>query len=136
MNRCSIVSRELHEQHFKFPFQFRFARLSLVRVTLFFRYHKKILILNGTLIFQIEHFCGLIASLINAIYIDRVEKVPLLCKFQIKTSLVSMSLVVNTFSTSPYHPCRLCPVSARRNETFKGVVLNTSATVAALFLTR
>jgi hypothetical protein len=134
MKRCSIVSRELHEQHFKLPFQFRFARLSLVRVTPFFIYHKKILILNGTLIFQMGHLRGITPLLISAIYIDLVEKIPLLCKFQMKTSFASVSLVARTFSTNPYHDCRLCPLNACRNDMFNGIVLSTSATVTCFFL--
>jgi hypothetical protein len=67
-------------------------------------YHKKkILILSGILSFQIGHFRGMMPFLMMAMYIDRVENTPLLCRSQMKTSLALVRLIVKTFATRLHH---------------------------------
>jgi hypothetical protein len=61
-------------------------------------------------------------SVIRALYIERVEKTPLLCKFQMKASLLLVSLIVKTLPTSSYQVSRLCPMRALRKDTFSGEV--------------
>jgi hypothetical protein len=67
-------------------FQLRLAKLSLVKITPLFKYHKNTFILEGTLI--CHKSCDTLTPLfINAAYIDLTEKVPNASNFQTKLSL-------------------------------------------------
>jgi hypothetical protein len=84
IKRWWMVSGEWQKQHFVSPFQIRLTRLSLVKITPFFRYHKNIFIFVGTLICQIS--CDIITPLLinAAAYMDLTEKLPDECNAQTK----------------------------------------------------
>jgi hypothetical protein len=90
---------ELQKQHLRLPYQFLFVRLSFVRVTPFQRYHKKILIFNGTLILQSLHLEGTTPHYIIEEYKERTKNIPLFCKFQTNTSLSLVRLIETTLDT-------------------------------------
>ena len=85
--RCCIVSLRLQQQHFKLPFRRSLAKLSLVRVTPFIKYHIKILILSDNFSFQIMWLCGIILVAVIALYMDRTENSPFCCRDHTKLSL-------------------------------------------------
>jgi hypothetical protein len=75
-NRCWIDSGCVQNTQFFPPRQFLLNRISLVRTTTHFKYHKKILILSGSLSFQIVVSSLTLLSEINAKYMDLTEKIP------------------------------------------------------------
>jgi hypothetical protein len=86
--RWWMVSGEWQKQHFVSPFQCRLTRLSLVKITPFFRYPKNIFIFEGTLICHIS--CDTLTPLlINVAYMELTEKFPDECNAHRKTSLSS-----------------------------------------------
>jgi hypothetical protein len=60
------------------PCQFRFAKLSLVRSTLWYKNHTKILIFSGTIIFQIYFIKKGVWSFIKSKYKDLTMNFPML----------------------------------------------------------
>jgi hypothetical protein len=86
-NRCLIVSSWWQKIHLVLPCQFRFTRLSLVRITPRRRYHAKILVFSGIFIFQIFLLLSTgISDWIIALYKEATEKMPLACRFHRNTS--------------------------------------------------
>ena len=84
-----MFSSLLQKQHFPSPFHFLLSKLSLVRITPFLRYHKKILIFIGSLNFQaIQSSCAL-CSFTRFVYIDLTEKIDFWFAFQTKKSCSS-----------------------------------------------
>ena len=114
-------------------FQLRRARLSFVRITPLFKYHKNIFIFVGTLICHIS--CSTLTPfLINAAYIELTEKLPDKCKDQTKTSLSSCKFTSYREATILCQSCRFLPAKLRRKEMFKGTAARTLATEACFLL--
>lgn len=133
--RWCMFSLELQKQHLVLPFHFLFAILSFVNITPFCMYHKKIYIFSGILSFQIKDFLGIISWYIIALYIEFTEKVPSPFNLHLNESLCSERLKEQTFATNWYQYLRLSPINALLNDTFKGSVVSTPATVTFLLLT-
>ena len=90
-NKCWMFSSLLQKQHFPSPFHFLLSKLSLVRITPFLRYHKKILIFIGSLNFQaIQSSCAL-CSFTRFVYIDLTEKIEFWFAFQTKDIVPPLS---------------------------------------------
>jgi hypothetical protein len=108
-NRWWIDSFNIHATHCRQPFQCFFTKLSVVRAILFIRYHIKILILRGILIFQMGWFLGTTCGLLRALHIDHTVNFPCRCKDQIKISLWSFSWVMVIKAVSCCQPLDYYP---------------------------
>jgi hypothetical protein len=106
----------------------------LPRTTPRFRYHRKILIFNGNLSFQIVESSLTLLSKINAMYIELTENMPFWCSPHINLSSASVNLVLATRATRLYQPLRLLPSKPLLNDIFSGMVLNMDATEMCFFL--
>jgi hypothetical protein len=128
-----MVSGKWQKQHFLSPFQFRLARLSLVKITPFFRYHKKTLIFIGILICHIS--CDTLTPLlINAAYMDLTVKLPNVFRPQTKTSLSFSKLISCKEATTLWQSLRFTPTKFQRKEIFSGDELSTCAPTESCFL--
>ena len=72
-----MVSSQLQKQHLASPFHFLLIKLSFVSITPLLRYHKKILIFEGTFSFQATQLTGIVFSSMRLEYIDLTEKMEL-----------------------------------------------------------
>ena len=115
------------------PFQFRRARLSLVKITPFYRCHKNIFILVGTL--MCHKSCDTLTPLlINATYMDLTEKLPDECSAQTKASLSSCKFTSCKEATILCQSLRFAPTKFRRKEIFSADELRTYATESCFLL--
>jgi hypothetical protein len=112
------------KQHFSSPFHFLLTRLSLVKITPWLRYQRKILIFKGSFTFQLMHLWGVPSYFIMSLYIDCVEKT-LLPRHQMKASSWSSSCTCSIDPTSCIQLSLLTPTKAPRKETLSGEELNT-----------
>ena len=104
------------------PVQLRLARLSLVRMTPLFKYHKKTFILVGILVCQIS--CDTQTPLfINAAYIDLTENLPDECIAQTKDAIILCQSL------------KFLPTRLRRKEIFRRTDASTLATESCFLLT-
>lgn len=76
------------------------AKLSFVKITPFFKYHKKILIFSGILSFQIMSFLGTTSLYMIALYIELTEKRPFFCISHKKVPFCSVNFIDITFETT------------------------------------
>ena len=129
-----MVSGQWQKQHLLSPFQLRWARLSLVKMTPLFRYHKNILILVVILICH-KSCDTLTPLLINAAYKDLTEKLPDECNVQIKTSLSSCKFTSCRDATILCQSLRFRPARLRRKEMFSGTDASIFATESCFLLT-
>jgi hypothetical protein len=132
--RWWIVSGEWQKLHLVSPFQLHRARLSFVKITPLFRYHKNIFILVGILICHIS-YDTLTPLLINAVYINLIEKLPDECKAQIKASLSPCKFTSCIEATILSQSLRFLPTKLRRKEMFNGTDASTLATESYFLLT-
>ena len=124
----SFIIRE--KQHNLLPFQFLLIKLSLVRITPFFRYHIKILIFRGIFSF---HKClsnCTLSLLISILYIELMVNVPAWVRFQQKASALLFNWTWLIRVTKSCHKYRLWPVNVRLKDTLRGTRSKTDATVA------
>jgi hypothetical protein len=75
INKCSTDSSASQKEHFVFPFQFLFARLSRVKRTLLLRNHVKILIFSEIFILQRYLRRYLVCPFNISPYIDLTENI-------------------------------------------------------------
>ena len=129
-----MVSGQRQKQHCLSPFQLRLTKLSLVKITPFFRYHKNIFIFVGTLICH-KSCDTLTPLLINAAYMDLTVKFPDAFRLQTKTSLCSSRLISCKEATILCQAIKFAPTKFRRKEIFSGIVLRTCATDSCFLLT-
>jgi len=129
-NKCWMLSSALQKLHFVLPFHFLFARLSLVRVTPFFRYQRKILVLRGTFIFQVIQSEGVPSLCIKLVYMDFIVNCLWLVKFHMKISFPFIISYAATFSTKSSQVLNLSPERALLKEMLRGTVLRILATVS------
>ena len=122
-NRCWIVSKLLQKQQYLLPCQFLLAMLSLVSITPFLRNQRKILILSGSLMSLVMRY----------LCIDLTVKLPLLLKVHVIVSFPACRFTFAIVVIRLFHSNNLFPISALLKETLRGIVLNTSATVACFF---
>ena len=116
------------------PVQLRLARLSLVRMTPLFKYHKKTFILVGILVCQIS--CDTLTPLfINAAYIDLTENLPDECIAQTKVSLSPCKYTSCKDATILCQSLKFLPTRLRRKEIFRGTDASTLATESCFLLT-
>ena len=115
-NRCCIVSLELQKQHLALPFHFLLIKLSLVNVTPFFRNHKKILIFNGTFIFQDLQKDGVASLVMMFVY-------TFLFGIQQKVSLSLVKVTFVALLTSCSQRVSLLPTKVLLKETLRGIDL-------------
>jgi hypothetical protein len=66
-------SSEEQKQHFLSPCYCRLAKLSFVKITPLYKYHKNTLILRGSLSFHIKVLYGIASAPNNALYVDLTE---------------------------------------------------------------
>jgi hypothetical protein len=115
-------------------FQLRLARLFLVKIIPFFRYHMKIFIFIETLICQIS--CDtLIPLLINTTYMDLTVKLPGAFRPQTNTSLSSSKLTSCKEAIILCQFLRFALTKFQRKEIFSEDELRTFATVSCFLLT-
>jgi hypothetical protein len=131
--RCCIDLSELQKLHSKLPFHILLARLSFVRITPFFRYHRKILIFNGILSFQIKDFLGITPLNISNLCIEFTVNNPSLLIFHMNWSCSLVKLTLATFETMTYQFSKFFPTIALLKDTFNGIVSKTLATTVFLF---
>ena len=94
----------LQKQHNLLPFQFLLAKLSLVRMALFFKNHKKTLIFKGNFVRQIS-YVTLIPLLSRTRYRDFTVKVPFLFKGHKIEALPACNLTFAMRATRLCHSC-------------------------------
>ena len=116
------------------PFQLRRARLSLVRTTPLFRYHKNIFILVGILICH-KSCDTLTPLLINAAYIDFIEYLSDECSPQTKASLSPYKFTSCNEARILCQSLRFVPTRLRWKEMFSGTEAITVATESCFLLT-
>jgi hypothetical protein len=121
----------VHKTEFLLPVQFRLTSSSLVNVTPLFKYHKKILILSGTLSFHKNLFCQ-IFPIIKDEYIDFTVNCPFWVNPYLNTSAFSFDLTWTIFETRLNHWARLSPNKDRLKDTLRGTLLKTDATESCL----
>ena len=86
-NKYLIVSFWWQKTHFVLPCQFHLTRLSLVRITPWWRYQANILIFRGIFIFQILLLWSTgMTGWTSALYIEPTENLPFPCRFQRNSS--------------------------------------------------
>lgn len=73
--------------------------------------------MGGILSFQIGHLVGTTPHCITEVYIERTEKVPLLCKLQIKISWSLDRLTNATFDTRSHHAVKLLSTNIHKKVT-------------------
>ena len=130
-----IVSSLEQKQHCLLPFQFRLARLSLVRIAPLFKYHINILILRGTFSFQRCLSNCTLPLLISTLYIELMVNILDWFKFHWKKSALSFKWTWLMRATKSCHKLRLWPIKDRQNDTLRGTWSKTDATVACFFRT-
>ena len=120
------------KQQFLSPCQMCLTKLSLVKTTPLFKYHRKTLILAGILDFQI--FCVTWTPLFTrAAYNDLTEYCPVECKDQISWSRPSCKLNSSKEATILFQFLKLFPVNFLLKEILRGDELQTWATVSCFF---
>jgi len=118
-NKCWMLSLRLQKLHFPSPLQFFRARLSFVRVTPLYKYHKNTLILSGTLMFQICFVNGNACLVKMALYMELTEKIPFWWRAHTKKSRLSLRFDFIALRTTWCQWRRLTPVCVLRKETLK-----------------
>jgi hypothetical protein len=69
-------SLEEQKQHFVSPCHCRLAKLSFVKITPLYKYHKNTLILRGSFSFHINMLYGIALDPNKALYLDLIENNP------------------------------------------------------------
>jgi hypothetical protein len=128
--RCLIVSLQSHKQHFWLPTQFLLAKLSFVKITPRWRYHRKIFIFRGILRFQINLLLKGVPWFIKYWDLDWTVKHTCRCKSQVKLSLPCERCCKDTFATRLCQEVYLSPIRALRKERFIGFWFITFSTVS------
>jgi hypothetical protein len=128
-NKRLILSSWWQKTHVLLPFQFRFARLSLVKITPLRRYHSNTLICNGS--FNFQSLLLLILSLgksgwISALYMDATQNLPFSCRFQQNYGY---------FPNVGVRHSKIQVYKSLLNDTFRGKVSNTLAMISPLWRT-
>jgi hypothetical protein len=124
-----MVSCSLQKQHREHPFHCLLTRLSLVRITPFLRYQRKILIFNAILAFHVQQFISIPIFKTKSLYMFFTEK--FLLAIQMKKSLRSLRLTIRMLPARLSHLSQFPPTKARLKETFSGAVLSTWAIYTA-----
>ena len=120
-NKWLIVSSLWQKTHLLLPWQFRFARLSLVRITPRRRYHAKTLFFSGIFIDQIFLLLSTGTSgWISALYILSTVNLPLLCKLHRNSSVPCVKLTEPSRCSNSCHAVNLGPTRSLRNVIFGG----------------
>jgi hypothetical protein len=123
------------KQHFLSPCHCRLAKLSFVKITPLYKYHKKTLILRGSLSFHIKVLYGIASAHNNALYMDLTENNPFWCSPHTKRPLWFINCTSTTIVTTSCHACKLTPTRDLLKATFNGVVDITILTEAPFRLT-
>ena len=111
IKRCWIVSSLEQNQHCLLPFQFRLARLSLVKITPLFEYHINILIFRGIFSFHKYLSNCTLPLLISALYTEQLMvNIPDWFKFHLKTSALSFKWTWLMQATKSFHKVSVWPV--------------------------
>ena len=109
------------------------ARLSLVRITPWQRYHANTLVLSGIFIFQIFLLLSTgVLGWIKALYIESTEKFPLVPIFQRNSLGPCVSWTVARRYSKAFQDACLGPYKLHLNDTFGGNISNTLARVSLL----
>jgi len=128
-------SFEEQKQHLLSPCHCRLAKLSFVKITPLYKYHMKILILRGSLSFQIKVLYGVACVPNKVLYMELTEYSPLWCIPHTKRSLWFVNCTSTTMATTSCHAHKFAPIKDLLKATFNGVVANTDLTVALFPLT-
>jgi len=125
-----MFSSKPHTLHLESPFHFIFNKLSFVKITPLFRYHRIILIFRGNLAFQNNSFPELLSLFIISLYNDCVEKTPLFPIYQMNLSLLVLRLTITSITkeTKVSHSFNISPLNPHLKEIFSGVEPSTLAT--------
>jgi hypothetical protein len=132
-NKCWIVSSLLQKAHDVLPVQFLWTRLSLIRITPLFKYHKNVLILRGNLSFQMSLLCQIL-PMVMSLYIVRTLKIPFSLSPHLNTSSLSFSLTWAILDTRLYQEWRLSLVKHLLKDMFRRTDVNIKATISCLCL--
>jgi hypothetical protein len=133
--RCCIDSSDEQKQHFLSPCHCLLAKLSFVKITPLYKYHKETLILRGSLSFYIKVLYGIASANNKALYMDFTEKNPFWCSPHTNRSLWFVNCTSVTIATTSCHACKLTPTKNLRKATFNGVIDNTVLAYAPFLLT-
>jgi hypothetical protein len=107
--RCWMVSSRLQKQHFKLPFNYRRAKLSLVRTTPLCKYQAKNLTFKGNFNFHITILRGAVNRAMTELNKDQTVNWPFCFRDQIKWSLWSLNWTFTSLETKWCQACKLLP---------------------------
>jgi hypothetical protein len=137
-NKCLIVSSWWQKIHSLLPYQFRFARLSLNKITPLRRYHPNTFIHNE--IFNFQSLLLLTLSIdtsgkIRALYMDATENIPFSCRFQRNSSCSSCNWMFAKRWSKTFKATSLCPDKSLLNVTDGGELFIILTRVSLLWRT-
>jgi hypothetical protein len=130
-----MVSLEEQKQYFLSPCHCLLAKLSLVKITLLYKYHIKTLTLRGSLSFQIKVLYGSACIPNNALYKELTENNSFRYSLHTKRSLWLLNYTSAIMVTTLCHASKLTPIRDLLKVTFNNIVDSTDLTEALFFLT-
>jgi hypothetical protein len=118
-------SSEEQKQHFLSPCHCRLAKLSFVKITLLYKYHKNTLILRDSFSFHINVLYGVASDPNKALYMDLNKNNPFWCSPHTKRSLWFVNCISVTIATISCHAYKLTHTRDLLKTTFNDVIDNT-----------
>ena len=113
----------------------RLAKLSFVKTTSSYKYHKNTLILRGSFSFHINVLYSIALTPNKAMYMDLTENNPFYCSPHTKRFLWFIKCTSATIATTSCHACKLTPTRDLLKATFNDIIDNTILTDASFLLT-